>query len=71
LLYTALGIATIGGAYLYFSKNFSDEEKLKKKAHANEEARQRKVYESAAAVKSRADNTVEEGKKKYEDAKVS
>ena len=30
----------------------------------------RKVHESAAAVKSRADNTVEEGKKKYEDAKV-
>jgi len=30
-----------------------------------------KAHESAAAVKSRADNTVEESKQKYEDAKVS
>ena len=30
----------------------------------------RKAHESAAAVKSRAENTVEGGKKKYEDAKV-
>ncbi|KAL9711683.1 hypothetical protein Ac2012v2_004754 [Leucoagaricus gongylophorus] len=69
LPYMALGLATLGGAYFYFSRNPNNEEKLKK-ARANEENMKHKIRESAAAVKYKAGSTVEEGKQRYEDAKV-
>lgn len=70
LLYAALGVVALGGGYYYFKRNPDEEANIKKKARADETEMKQKARESTAAARSRADDTVQEGKHKYEETKV-
>src|SRR6266446_9790136 len=69
LLYVALGLAAVGGAYFYF-KNPDDDQDLKAKATREAGQRKQKGSESVDAVKTRADKILRYGEAKYDQVTV-
>lgn len=69
-LYVAIGVAAVGGGYVYFKRHQNEVERLQDKVRTDEQEMRQRVREGTASARSRLEDAVHEGERKYEDVKV-
>lgn len=69
-LYVAIGIAAVGGTYVYFKRHRDTAERLKTKVQTDEQEMRQRAREGAANTGSRLEDAVHEGEQKYGEVKV-